>query len=142
MKRRTWTKSVPALPAVGIAMLPKVICPMCSPAYAAVVSALGLGFLISTPYLLPLTLVLLSLAVGSLPFRAASRRGLAPFWTGLAAAIGVLTGKFWVDSTTMTYAAVGLLVVASAWNVVPPRKSADSCPACLPTEAGSLSGES
>ena len=36
-----------------VSLLPKVICPMCSPAYAAVLSSVGLGFLVSTAYLLP-----------------------------------------------------------------------------------------
>ena len=131
MSARTWKQSVVSLPAVGFSLVPKVICPVCSPAYAAVVSSLGLGFLISTKYVLPLTLILLSFAVGSLGFRASSRRGLGPFWMGVAAAGGILIGKFAYDSVITTYSGVGLLVVASVWNAIPQRTF---CPACLPTE--------
>ena len=137
MITRTRKEGFLALPAVGVSLLPKVICPVCAPAYAALLSALGLGFLFSTRYMLPLTLGLLSLAVGALFFRALSRRGLGPFWTGVAAAGSVLIGKFWFDSTPATYAGVTLLVVASVWNAVPRRTTADFCPACPTTEAGS-----
>jgi hypothetical protein len=130
---RTWKGSALAVPGLGIAMLPKVVCPVCSPAVAAVLSSLGLGFLVSTTYLLPVTVVLLAVAVGTLAFRAASRRGLRPFWVGLVAGCSVVAGKFWLDAAAITYAGVGLLVFASVWNVIPCR--ANTC-SCLPADAG------
>ncbi len=136
MPSRTWKETALAVPGVGVSMLPKVICPVCSPAYAAVLSSLGLGFLVSTTYLLPVTVAFLAVAVGALAFRASSRRGLWPFWTGMIAASSVVAGKFWVDSSTITYAGVGLLVFASVWNVIPRR--ANIC-SCLPADAGSTS---
>ena len=59
-----WKRSVAMLPGIGVSLLPKLICPMCWPAYAGIVSALGLGFLISTKYLLPLTFIFLALTTG------------------------------------------------------------------------------
>ncbi len=103
MISRTWKESVAAIPAIGVSLLPKFICPVCAPAYAALLSALGLGSLISTKYLLPLTLVFLLLALGALGFRASIRRGIGPFWVGVAAASGVLIDKFWLDSPATTY---------------------------------------
>lgn len=137
MNKGTWKNGALAGPAVGVSLVPKFVCPVCSPAYAALLSSLGLGFLISTRYLLPLTLVVVSLAVGALGFRASIRRGFGPFWTGVAAAGSILIGKFWFDSPAMTYTGVGLLILASLWNAVPRRTTASLCPACLPTEAGS-----
>jgi hypothetical protein len=99
-----------------------------------VLSSLGLGFLVSTTYLLPVTVAFLAVAVGALAFRAPSRRGLRPFWVGVIAAGSVLAGKFWLDSERITYAGVGLLVVASVWNVIPRRAIICSC---LPADAGS-----
>src|SRR5216683_3186976 len=99
MANRSWRETALTVPGLGVSMLPKVICPFCSPAYAAVVSSLGLGFLVSATYLLPITVAFLAVAVGSLAFRASSRRGLPPFWIGLIAAGGVVAGKFWLDST-------------------------------------------
>src|SRR5712692_4776387 len=134
MPNRTWKETALAMPGVGVSMLPKVICPVCSPAYAAVLSSLGLGFLVSATYLLTATVAFLAIAVGALAFRASSRRGLWPFWMGMIAAGSVVAGKFWLDSEVVTYAGVGLLVFASVWNVVPRR--ANSC-SCLPADAGS-----
>ena len=96
-------------------------------------SSIGLGFLVSTTYLLPVTVAFLAVAAGTLAFRAASRRGLLPFWVGVVAGGSVVTGKFWLDAASITYAGVGLLVVASLWNVVPRR--ANTC-SCLPADAG------
>src|SRR6266849_8884169 len=118
---RTLKQGLLALPGVGVSMLPKLMCPACWPAYAALLSAVGLGFLISTTYLLPLTVLFLAVAVGSLGFRASSRRGLGPLWMGIAAAALILGGKFYLESTPTTYAGVGLLIVASVWNSWPRR---------------------
>ena len=136
MPNRTWKETALAVPGVGVSMLPKVICPVCSPAYAAVLSSLGLGFLVSTTYLLPVTVAFLAVAVGALAFRASSRRGLGPFWVGMIAASSVVAGKFWLDSAAITYPGVGLLVGASIWNVIP--RHANVC-SCLPADAGSTS---
>jgi hypothetical protein len=136
MANRTWKETALAVPGVGMSMLPKVVCPVCSPAYAAMLSSLGLGFLVSTTYLLPVTVAFLAVGVGALAFRASSRRGLLPFWIGMIAASSVVAGKFWFDSATMTYAGVGLLVLASVWNVIPRR--ANIC-SCLPADARSTS---
>src|SRR5260370_41866531 len=112
MSTRVWKRGLLAVPSVSVSLLPKLICPLCWPAYAGLLSTLGLGCLISTAYLFPLTAALLALAVGSLAFRASCRRGLGPFWLGLAAAVSVLTGKFYFESAFTTYVGVGVFVVA------------------------------
>lgn len=116
---RTWRQSLLALPGVGVALLPKLACPLCWPAYAGVLSSVGLGFLISSAYLLPLTAGVLALALGAMAFRAKNRRGYGPFLLGLVASSGVLLGKFLWESQLATYGAIGLLVVASLWNAWP-----------------------
>jgi hypothetical protein len=133
MKKRP--EGVLTAPAVAVSLLPKVVCPICSPAYAALLSSLGLGFL-ATTYLLPLTVGFLAVALGALGFGASSRRGLGLLWIGIVAATCVLGGKFWFGSDSTTYVGVGLLVVASIWNAIPIRRTPDFCPACLPTEPG------
>ncbi len=67
---RSW---LAILPAAGIAMLPKLACPACWPAYAGLLGSIGLGFLMKTVYLLPLTVAFLIVAVGALGFRARNR---------------------------------------------------------------------
>ncbi len=118
------------LPAIGTALLPKVACPACWPAYAGVLGAVGLGFLMDVTWLLPVTAVFLGLAVGALGSRARRRRGHGPFLVGGVAAAVVLTGKFAFDSDAAMYAGLGLLVAASLWNSWPRRRKAAACPAC------------
>ncbi len=115
MNRQIWKQSLVA-PGVGVALLPKLVCPLCWPAYAGVLSSFGLGFLVSTVYLLPVTAALLALAVGSFAFRASRRHGFPPFWLGVTAAFVVLGGKFYFDSAPSAYAGAGLLIIASWWN--------------------------
>lgn len=112
------------LPAVGAALLPKLTCPACWPAYAALLSALGVGFIDYTPYLLPFTMVFLAVTLAILAWR--PRRGYAPLALGLFASGSMLIGKFFFDSDIATYTGVALLVGASAWNAWPthsPRRS-------------------
>ncbi len=125
-------EGVLTLPAVAVSVLPKVVCPVCWPTYAAFLSAVGLGFL-ATKYLLPVTAGFLALAVAALAFRASDRRGFGPMGVGVLAAACVLSGKFWVGSDSTSYAGVGLLFVASIWNAIPKRRTPEVCPACLPT---------
>ena len=109
------------VPGIGVAMLPKLLCPLCWPLYAGVVSSFGLGFLIGTTYLLPITSAFLVLTLAILGFRANQRRGYGPFLIGLVASAAVLIGKFYLESNALVYGGVGLLVVASLWNAFPRR---------------------
>ena len=119
-----------ALPGVGVAMLPKLLCPLCWPAYASIVSSLGLGFLVGTTYLLPITTSFLGLSLWVLAFRARLRRGFGPFLFGLAASVAVLVGKFYLESNPVMYSGVGLLVAASVWNGWPRRRNRAGCEKC------------
>ncbi len=124
-----WKQGLLTLPSVGFSVLPKLACPACWPAYARIAILVGLGFLISAIYLLPLTAAFLSLAVAALAFRASKRRGYGPFVLGLVAGSGVLLGKFAWESKLSVYSALGLLVVASLWNAWPLRDGdAAGCP--------------
>ncbi len=125
----TLTQSLPALPAIGLALLPKLTCPLCWPAYTALLSALGLGFFDYTPYLAPLITAFLALTLIMLAYRAGSRRGYAPFVLGVVASAIVLVGKFAFDSDIALYGGITLLVGASLWNAWPTR-AASPCPAC------------
>ena len=137
MSSGVWKQGLLAFPGAGVSLLPKLMCPACWPAYAASLSSLGLGFLISTTYLLPLTAMFVAVTMGSLAFRASRRRGLSPFWAGVVAAVLILAGKFYFESALATYAGVSLLILASLWNSWPPRATAVSCVACLPAEDSS-----
>ncbi len=108
---------VPGIPAAGLTALP--LCPACYPAYAGILSALGLTALLDTTVQTVLTVLLLSVALGALLFRAKSRRGYGPFAIGASASAVLGFSKFVMGSDPITYAAVGVLVLAGLWNVWP-----------------------
>jgi len=134
MQRNSWRNALAVLPAIGTALLPNLTCPACWSAYAGLLSALGLGFVDYTPFLLPLTAIFVTLAVASLGYRAKNRRTHKPFILALLAAILIVVGKFVFVSNLAVYGGVALLVGASLWNSWLQRASkSGSCPACIPT---------
>lgn len=124
------TRSLVVLPAVGATLLPVGLCPACWPAYAGLLSAVGLGFLLDATYLFPLTATLLAMAVGSLAIGAKSRRGYGPFVLGVAASALVLLGKFLYQSNAAMYLGLAVLVTTSAYNAWPVRQKVTECPTC------------
>lgn len=118
------------IPAVGVALLPKLVCPACWPAYAGLLSAMGLSFVDYTPYLLPFTAIFLIIAVTALGYGATKRRGYKPFMSGLIASIILLAGKFYFESDTAMYVGLTLLVMASLWNTWPISIRKNTCSAC------------
>ncbi len=132
MPRSRWKSTAAVLPGIGIALMPKVVCPLCWPAYAGVLSAGGLTFLMEDRWLLPMSAVFLIAALAALAWRARSRRGYGPLGVGAASAVGVLVGKFVLDSTVTVYIAIAALVVACIWNAWPRRTVEPSCSACRP----------
>ncbi len=110
-------RSVLGIPAAGLTALP--LCPACYPAYAGVLSALGLTALLDTTAQIVLTVLLLSVALGALLFKAESRWGYGPFALGASASTLLGFSKFVMGSDPITYAAVGMLVLAGLWNVWP-----------------------
>jgi hypothetical protein len=126
--RRVWRKGWLTAPGISVALLPKLACPFCWPFYSGIVSSVGLGFLISTKYLLPLTIALLILALGVLAYHAKQRRRYGPLALGIVGAGAVLMGKFDLESNWMTFTGIVILVVASAWNMWPlPAVESSSC---------------
>jgi len=114
------------LPAIGAALVPGLTCPACWPAYATLLSVLGLPFVPTAPYLLPLTSGLLLVALAALAYRAES---VVPVAVGLAASALILLGKLVIGSNVITYTGAALLVAAS---LLRRRAPAASCPACAP----------
>jgi hypothetical protein len=126
MAHRLWREGRLTVPGISVALLPKLVCPLCWPAYSGIVSSVGLGFLISTKYLLTLTIALLILTIGALACHAKQRRGYGPFVLGVAGAVAVLIGKFDLESNLVTFTGIVALVVTSAWNMWP-LPAVESC---------------
>lgn len=129
---RGWRSSLATVPGIAIAFLPKLACPACWPAYAGVLSAVGLGFLLDDAYLFPMTASFLVIAVGALAWRARHRHGWGPAGIGLVASGIVIGGKFVFGSDLAMYAGIVLLVAASIWNAWPTQriKRQSGCRSC------------
>jgi hypothetical protein len=119
-----------ALPSVLtslVAATPVLTCPACWPLYAGLLSALGLGFVDYTPYLLPATALMLLVSLLTLGWRAEQRRGYAPLAVGGVASALLLAGKFYLASDPLFYAGVALLIGAAIWNIWPKNKNCEHC---------------
>lgn len=120
------------LPGIGVALLPKLACPACWPAYAGLLSSMGISFVDYTSYLLPLTAVFLFIAIASLTYNAKKRHEFKPLLPGTAASVIILIGKFNYDKDSVMYAGVILLILASLWNTWLKSKLSDSsCSQCI-----------
>lgn len=104
-------------PVIGTVLVPGLTCPACWPAYTALLSSLGLGFVNYTPYLLPLTVLFLALALSLLGYRAKKSQKKVPFVLGLVAASMILTGRFLFVSNFAFYGGIALLIFASIWDL-------------------------
>jgi len=111
------------IPGVFVSLLPALACPLCWPAYAALLSSIGLGFLISSTYLLPLTGAFLAVALVGLGLQA-KKSGYGPLLLGIISVALIVSGKFVLTSSPVNYMGVGLLAAASAWALVPRRRAA------------------
>ncbi|MEK7876313.1 MAG: hypothetical protein AAB325_09030 [Pseudomonadota bacterium] len=133
--RGRWQATVASMPAIGTALLPKLTCPLCLPAYAALLSALGLKFFDYTPYLLSLTLAFLAFALGALALHARRTGHWIALMTGVAAAAIVLLGKFTFELDWLNTVGIGLLVIAILISMR--RKASPTLPCRECVESGS-----
>jgi copper chaperone CopZ len=119
VSKRGWKPTLLSIPAILASLIPSITCPLCVTAYTALLSTLGLGFLMSSTYLLPLTVAMLAVAVAALGFEALKRGNWGPFALSLFGSAVILIGKFFFVSEPATYAGVALLLAASVWNLGP-----------------------
>ncbi len=116
------------LPAIGVALMPKLVCPACWPAYAALVSALGLGFLISAKNLFIVSTLFLGLALIALFTQGRKKQSYRSFWLGLFSVLLILFGKFALDNDSIVYGGVLLLTLAAILDFLPQKKK--TCLTC------------
>ncbi len=126
-----WQTLAVSFPALGVVFLPKLVCPLCFPAYAAILSALGLEFIDYTPYLVPLTATFLAIVLAVLALQARRTGNIHGLLAGAAASAVVLTGKFYFESTAVATAGVILLIIAIVLGNRTRSTTTATCPACV-----------
>ena len=131
-----WQTAAASFPAIGTALLPKLTCPLCFPAYAAVLSAFGVEFVNYTSYLLPLTAGFLLVAMGVLALQIRRTGNVIPLLIGIAASVIVLIGKFDLETDWVTTVGVVLLVVAVFLGGRIKSSATAPCPACATGGSG------
>lgn len=134
---------LPVAPGVAVSFLPVVSCPACWPAYAGVLSSLGVPFLSNERIVLPVVVGLMLVSVVALAWRARERRGFAPALLGLVGAGIVVGGRAGAGSILVACTGGMLLLAASIWNVWPVRRvAAENCGSsgsCSPRDGGTPS---
>ncbi len=121
--RRSGVSSV--LLAAGVALVPK--CPLCCAAYLGLLSSLGIaGFPISG-WLLPGLCTLLLINLLSLGLTARKRKRGGPFILSALGTASILLAKFSLNSWSLCWIGVALILLASAWNL-----AAGKCVAPVP----------
>lgn len=121
---------ISTLPAIGTALLPRLTCPTCWPAYSAALGALGFGFVDYTPYLLPVMTIFVLLALAVIARATMRSRRVAPLIVGVVGAGILLGGRMLSDSDAFTYAGAALLAAASLWSTWRRRANQPTCGAC------------
>jgi len=116
-EKRSWIKSLLLLPAAVLPLLPAATCPFCIAAYAGVVSALGLGFLLNERIMLPLIVFFMAVSVATVGWTSRSHRRKGPLVTTVMGAAAVVLGRVALNVPVLVYFGVGLLVFGSAWNL-------------------------
>lgn len=115
--RRSLLRSIGLLPAALLALLPHLTCPACWPAYAALLSSVGLGFLALDRLLVPLILGALVVGVVSVAWSTRSHGNWGPLALTLLGSAGVALGRILWSAPALTYGGAALLIGASLWNL-------------------------
>ena len=131
--------SLSVVPGLLVSLVPVVSCPACWPAYASLLGAIGIPFLMKIEWLLPITIVALLMAPIGLTVGASQRRGYGPAIAGAVAAGLIVLGKFVLLSSLATYTGLALLIIVSIWNHWPvtiPSNGAVGSPGLGPDSQG------
>lgn len=124
-------KVATSLPGVVAALLPNAACPACWPAYAGLLSSVGLGTFLNGPYLMAIVVGCLGLSLSALAYKARSRRGYGPLILGGVATVVIVASRVIDAPTVVQWIGAGFLIAASIWNAWPTRKNdPTNCDVC------------
>ena len=117
LRRPRWLRALAVLPGAVLALLPVAHCPACVGAYFAVLSALGLGFLVTERVLAPLIGIFLVFGIATVAWSTRSHRRVGPLAVTLLGSAAVVVGRLIWNVPVVLYGGVALLIAASLWNL-------------------------
>ncbi|NGX58774.1 MAG: hypothetical protein K940chlam3_01682 [Chlamydiae bacterium] len=103
-------------------LLPIVSCPLCWPAYTALLSAVGISFFSYSPYLYPLLIGLLVLIYFILWRDFLYHRNILPLALAVVGGGLIALGKILLLSEGVTYIGIFVLLISSVYNLYNRRK--------------------
>jgi len=112
-----WLRSLALVPGAVLPLLPSFACPACLAAYAGLLSALGVGVLLTERVLVPLIVAFLVVGVLSVGWATQGHRKPGPLVATVGGSLAVVLGRLVWSVPPVLYAGVGLLVTASLWNL-------------------------
>ncbi len=112
-----WLGSLAAVPGALLAMLPAATCPACLGAYFGVLSAVGLGFLLTNRVLVPVIVGFLLLGIASIAWSTGSHGRFGPLIATLAGSGAVVAGRLIWSVPAVLYGGFALLAGVSLWNM-------------------------
>ena len=115
--RRQRLRSLATLPGAVLSMLPSFTCPACIAAYAGVLSALGLGFVLREEFLAPLIVVCLLAGVASMATSGRAHGRAGPLVLTILGSLLVAAGRLVWSVPALVYGGAALLVGTSIWNL-------------------------
>lgn len=122
------SKSIGAtLLTVLVAFLPSLSCPACWPAYAGLLSSVGLGFFNYTPYLPYLTAILIAISVFGIYSGERQRSNYLLTVIGLLGGAAIVCYQTIYNQESLLYIGASILIIASLVNTLKIRKKAVSC---------------
>ncbi len=114
---KNWLRSLAMIPGALLPLVPSATCPACLAAYAGVLSAVGLGFLINERLLAPLIVLFLAVGIASVAWSTRSHRRAGPLVATLLGSAAVIIGRVVGHVHALLYAGAVILIAASLWNL-------------------------
>jgi hypothetical protein len=116
-RRRRWIGALGAVPGGIVSLLPAVHCPACLGAYAALLSSLGIGFLLKERVLAPLIALMLLAGIASVTWSGRSHRRRGPLALTIPASAAIACGRLVWNVGPLVYGGSIVLAGASVWNL-------------------------
>ncbi len=115
--RRSRWSSLAALPAAFLSLLPAVTCPACLGAYAGLLSALGLGFLVRSAVLEPILISTLLVGLVSIVWSTLEHRNPWPLALTLLGDLALAVGRYILASQDMQWVGFPLILGGALSNI-------------------------